>query len=635
MMRYGNFSELIKDKYDNVIFEALSDFVSKNPHLIESECDEIETPNEAELDSYDIKRISVFDSGDDGLKFEILVSSYIYIYETVQRYRYDSDADEWFNISCIASLDAELHDFTVTGIEKYTSSKIIPKGLLTDELVPVIRRDGFDREAENFLKEYYPEALAEPKRVDVSTIVERMGLKVREVHITRNGAAFGKIFFADMETEYFDANDRIFRKINVEKGTIFVDPAIYFMRNVGSRNNTVIHECVHWYKHKKFHDFMRLFDANAEFVICRTNETRRAKDKWTPLDWMEWQANGIAPRILMPASMTMRKIDELIYKNKTAFPNQTELQMLESVIFELADFYGVSNLSAKIRMLDLGYEKAVGVHTYVEDRFITNYQFQQGALQQNQTFVISPSDYCYEYMVNPKFTKLIDSGRFIYLDGHVCINDAKYIRRQSDGCLDLTDYATEHIDECCLIFDIKVSPNSKYGTMEYMRDAMFKNVAKEEERFASFNQSRHNDLIERTAEGLARIRADANWEQDVLENMPRTMQKSLQFVIAKRNTDSKELSIRTGIDDRQIRRWVDEGKKISGKNFVAMCIGLNLSPSISKMMSEMVDGSLGRNSEEEKAYRILLNSMYNHDIRECNAFLVSMDLDPLTSENNL
>ena len=37
MMRYGNFSELIKDKYDNVIFEALSDFVSENPHLIESE----------------------------------------------------------------------------------------------------------------------------------------------------------------------------------------------------------------------------------------------------------------------------------------------------------------------------------------------------------------------------------------------------------------------------------------------------------------------------------------------------------------------------------------------------------------------------------------------------------------------
>lgn len=38
---------MIKDKYDNVIFGALSDFVSENPHLIEAECDEIEMPDEA------------------------------------------------------------------------------------------------------------------------------------------------------------------------------------------------------------------------------------------------------------------------------------------------------------------------------------------------------------------------------------------------------------------------------------------------------------------------------------------------------------------------------------------------------------------------------------------------------------
>lgn len=109
-------------------FEALSDFVSENPHLIESECDEIEMPDEAELDSYDIKRVSVFDSGDDGLKFEILVSAYIYIYETVKRYRHDSDADEWINISGTAFLDAKLRGFAVTGIEKYTSSKLFRRG---------------------------------------------------------------------------------------------------------------------------------------------------------------------------------------------------------------------------------------------------------------------------------------------------------------------------------------------------------------------------------------------------------------------------------------------------------------------------------------------------------------------------
>lgn len=60
------------------------------------------------------------------------MSAYIYIYETVKRYRHDSDADEWINIRGTASLDAGLRGFAVTGIEKYTSSKIIPKGRLEE-----------------------------------------------------------------------------------------------------------------------------------------------------------------------------------------------------------------------------------------------------------------------------------------------------------------------------------------------------------------------------------------------------------------------------------------------------------------------------------------------------------------------
>ena len=40
MMRYGNFSEVIKDKYDNVIFDELSDLVYENRDLLESDCDE-------------------------------------------------------------------------------------------------------------------------------------------------------------------------------------------------------------------------------------------------------------------------------------------------------------------------------------------------------------------------------------------------------------------------------------------------------------------------------------------------------------------------------------------------------------------------------------------------------------------
>ena len=58
---------------------------------------------------------------------------------------------------------------------------------------------------------------------------------------------------------------------------------------------------------------------------------------------------------------------------------------MESVVFELADFFGVSKLSAKIRMIDLGYKEAIGVFTYVDDHYISN-SFEAAAMQKNQTF---------------------------------------------------------------------------------------------------------------------------------------------------------------------------------------------------------------------------------------------------------
>ena len=37
-----------------------------------------------------------------------------------------------------------------------------------------------------------------------------------------------------------------------------------------------------------------------------------------------------------------------------------------------------------------------------------------------------------------------------------CINDEKYVTRSDAGAPILTDYALEHVDECCLAFDRKI-----------------------------------------------------------------------------------------------------------------------------------------------------------------------------------
>lgn len=61
---------------------------------------------------------------------------------------------------------------------------------------------------------------------------------------------------------------------------------------------------------------------------------------------MEWQANGVAPHILMPTKIAKVKITELIKKYQITF-DETDGYRIEEMISELADFYGFIKTSCQ------------------------------------------------------------------------------------------------------------------------------------------------------------------------------------------------------------------------------------------------------------------------------------------------
>ena len=50
------------------------------------------------------------------------------------------------------------------------------------------------------------------------------------------------------------------------------------------------------------------------------------------------------------------------------------------------------------------------------------------------------------------------------------------IRRNESGYAELTDYARQHIDECCLVFDIKARKNDRYSAKHYTECVLFRDV---------------------------------------------------------------------------------------------------------------------------------------------------------------
>lgn len=230
---------------------------------------------------------------------------------------------------------------------------------IKNDLVPRISKAQFDDEATAFLSKYCPEALETPMAVPIKEIAKRkMGLTIIERRLTENFSILGQMCFTSGIAEIYDRDEDEYREIKVRAGTMIIDPDTLLKRNLGCMNNTVAHESVHWFKHRNYHILQSVIDRNCA-VAFRCPATPRSEvyeEEWTDEEWMEWQATGIAPRILMPKQTVGIVFERLIQESKTnPFIAAKLLPPTRWVIEQMADFYEVSKQSVEIRLKELGH----------------------------------------------------------------------------------------------------------------------------------------------------------------------------------------------------------------------------------------------------------------------------------------
>ena len=197
---------------------------------------------------------------------------------------------------------------------------------------------------------------------------------------------------------------------------------------------------------------------------------------------MEWQANNMAPRILMPIQTFKIKVDEL-YKKYDYENTPLKIAALTCIADELAKFYGVSRQSALIRMTETGFLEARMVLNQLEEQDCHSY--------------ISLEDVFYEYSKNSDFRKLLDSGQFKYVEGYVVINDEKYIQIDESGKYSLTEYAWDNLSECTLIFSVqRIKRSSANGKLPI--NALHR--ANDEQEVSVFDKQQNANVSKRSDE---------------------------------------------------------------------------------------------------------------------------------------
>lgn len=213
----------------------------------------------------------------------------------------------------------------------------------SETLLPYIPPSEYDNVAKEFLERYYPGALSKPQKIPILDVARNnVGLDVQFICLSEESDIYGMTIFEDGNVEIYDPDEYLYDTKFFKRKTVLIDPKAVNKTNIGCRNNTIAHECVHWFKHRMYYRMQKYtLPKKAKYCKCSVNNLSLYSDEE---EIMEKQAIGIAPRILMPRQTfgeVARSYDKL-----------TEYSWRE--ISEIAEFFGVSKQSVSIRLSECG-----------------------------------------------------------------------------------------------------------------------------------------------------------------------------------------------------------------------------------------------------------------------------------------
>lgn len=624
---YRSFAAYIGDVLYDEIHGKLKSYIYQNKDRLNLSSYSISDPSYTALDDFHVMSVTFHESDNDRIDFQAAIQADIEISGRSRR-DYDSDMiDRWFSVLCSATLQDGLHHFCIKNILEYSCERFKAEDALTKYLVPYVFAKDLDKHAEKFLEKYCPQALEEPMPLPIDEIIAKMGLTV--FYAPLSDGVFGQTYFntATIDT-YSSLESREVQSTEIQAGTILVNPDVVFMRNIGSRNNTIIHECVHWDKHSKFFELQKLLNPEHQAISCAVVEDYRKNPNQLEdeLSWMEWQANAIAPRILIPEKAGKAKLSSILTKLRRGFgKGLREGYIMELAISEFADFFKVSTTAAKIRAFELGFDQAAGVFNFVDGVHYPPFSFKKGSLKRSQTFIIDRNNVIVESFFNVDLIEDIRSGHFIHAGGMVVINDPKYVQKEEGSEATLTDYALEHVDECCLVFDRNTRVSTHYDDSFYRicflcRDADSKSFVE-----AKYNpkEGKNEDVVKRARE-MAAISEEAKRVSGILADVPSSFSGTLDYHINRRGYTNEKMEERTGISVRMIQDYRNKkDAKPTLQSVLALCIGLNLHPDFCYDLIDKAGYNIFIGREENIIYRYLINNhhveniyMWNEKLRD-------------------
>lgn len=449
------------------------------------------------------------------------------------------------------------------------NSKMFNHGHLNDSLLPPLDWRDYDSVATEILEVIYPEILDGSAKtgIDVYKFANRLGLKIIEPIIYNDPNFIGRIYFEKDCLEIpvgKDKND--YYTMDVEPGTIIVNPLIC----LGRKNNTILHECVHWIIHKDYFQLKKII-TESESLYDEIYEKDSKENRESSLEIAECQANRIAPRILMPKDIFVKELKK--QKEMLGDYYEKEPKAIEELIDSLANYFKASKASVKVRMQEVGYQEAIGAYNYVDEHYVMPHRFKENYISFRETFTIPLDDAIILDRLNEELKDTLANEEYVFVDNHYVINSPKYVKRNEKDELILTKYALNNMHECCLKFTMNF--DEKYQIPEDMAIELFLNREKSPfEINITYKDGKNTPSKSDVYQTLKRIeKIDSYLRKMPEDDPPQCFKLALEWADMKQTT----LSDLTDISESTITRYLNNSvESIKYKTMVTICLAMEL-----------------------------------------------------------
>lgn len=496
--------------------------------------------------------------------------------------------------------------------------------LLSPYLVPYYTSKKMDEVTENIWGGLIPEALINPAARLAHELAKRMGLTIQYHPVYEHKGVDSILFFAeddlvvgadrfekgeDGKKEY--VKDKAGKTVRIPANTIVVNTN-RIKRDYSAFN--IYHECIHYEEHYMFFRLQAMNTNDVRKVKMVEVEIDPKKELNDPIYFMEKQANRGAYGLMMPATYTSRQIAEEAKKVKEYRHYGEQLEIVGKA---LSTKLGLPHFRVRARMIQLGNVHAKGSLNYVERKLIQPFAFDIDAWREDQhTFVVDRGTVNLLYRTNDDFRAIMDTGHYVYADGHVVRNTPRFVRREGDDLL-LTDLANKRVDECCLRF---VRVYKQEGIGRYVFGRMFYDAD-----YIRQTLFYLNDLINQ--ENLDELDA----KEIYIQRFPRSFKEAVVELKKKNGATNAKLAEFFNMDDATFGRWLDDPKRYRNEDFLTMlCLYFKLPDWLSSLVFKRAHFQL---DEEDKRHRALLHILRvqsEEGVEAANAYLAKYNLPPLS-----